>query len=94
MVTTSLLEINIRWLLERVEMIAGIRLPKKIIEVSLSEGVLHIRFAYPKTRETEGEPLPLEAPAVLFRDEETGEITALEIVDIDDALEELGRIAR
>jgi len=59
------------------------------VSVSLSENILHIRFAYPQTRETEVEPLPLKTPTFLFKDEKTREITAIEIIDIDEALKEL-----
>ncbi|RLE74883.1 MAG: hypothetical protein DRJ44_06785 [Thermoprotei archaeon] len=59
------------------------------MSVSLSENILHIRFAYPQTRETEVEPLPLKTPTFLFKDEKTREITAIEIIDIDEALKEL-----
>lgn len=38
------------------------------------------------------EPLPLKIPTFLFRDEETGEVTALEIMDIDEVLKELEMI--
>ncbi len=59
------------------------------MSVSLSENVLHIRFTHPQTRETEVEPLPLKTPTFLFRDEKTGEVTAIEIINIDEALKEL-----
>jgi len=52
--------------------------------------VLHIRFDYSKTRETDVEPSPLKTPVFIFRNEESGEITALEILDVDELLRELG----
>lgn len=90
MAVISLLDIRLKEFLEALEKRAGIKLPRRVVSVSLAEGVLHVRFAYPKTMETDVEPLPLKTPAFLFRDEETGEITALEIIDIEEALAELG----
>jgi len=80
---------DIKKLLEKLERAARMRPPKKVVGLTLSNNVLHIRFAYPMTRETEAEPLPLRTPAILFRDEETGEVTALEVVDVEEALKEL-----
>ncbi|PNV78632.1 MAG: hypothetical protein C0200_00055 [Thermoproteota archaeon] len=87
---STLLAINLASLLEALEERTRIKLPTTVIEVSLAEGVLHIRFSHPKTREADVEPLPLKTPAFIFRDEETGEITALEILDLGEALRELG----
>ena len=87
---STLLAINLALLLEALERSVGVRLPRKVIEASLAEGVLHIRFSHPKTREVDVEPLPLKTPVFIFRDEETGEITALETLDIDQLLRELG----
>ena len=39
--------------------------------------------------ETEVEPLPLKSLINLFRDKKTGEITAIEIIDIEDTLTEI-----
>jgi hypothetical protein len=44
----------------------------------LVKGVLHVRFSYPKGAEMEVEPLGTKAQAFLFRDGETGGVTALE----------------
>jgi len=89
MAVTSLLDIKLKELLRRIEKKSGIKLPRKIISASLNEGVLHIRFNYPKTRETNVEPLPLKTPTYLFKDEKTGEPTAIEIININEALKEL-----
>jgi len=89
MALISLLDIDLKKLLEELEEKIGEKLPKKVVSISLSENILHIRFANPKTRETEVEPLPLTTPAFLFKDEKTGEITAIEIINIDEALKEL-----
>ena len=57
--------------------------------------MLHLRTVYyildlPIQRlRTHVEPLPLKTPVFLFRDEETGEITAIEVLDTDEALGKL-----
>jgi len=86
---STLLAINLASLIEALERSIGVKLPRKVIEVSLAEGVLHIRFNHPKTREVDVEPSPLKTPVFIFRDEGTGEITALEILDVDQLLREL-----
>ncbi len=91
MAVASLIDIDLKQLLERIEQRAGVKLPRRVVKASLSNGVLFIRFAYPKTRENHVEPLPLETPTYLFRDEETGEVTAIEIIDVENLLKELGR---
>jgi hypothetical protein len=68
--------------IEKVERLTGIRLPRRIIEVSLvpGENVLHIRFEEPE----EGEPIH---PLVhLYRDRRTGRITAVEVIGLDELL--------
>lgn len=89
MVAESLLDISLEDLLKGIERRTGVKLSRKVIKVSLNNGVLHIRFAYPKKREANVEPLPLKTPAYLFKDEETGEITALEVLAVEEALSEL-----
>jgi len=85
----TLLAINLMRLLEALEKRIGVELPRKVVEASLTNGVLHIRFEYPETAESDVEPLPTATPAYLFRDEKTGRITALEILDVDELLAEL-----
>jgi len=92
MAVVSLLDISLRDFLEGVEKETGVKLPRRIVSVSLNRGVLYIRFTYPRTGESDVEPLPLKIPTFLFRDEETGEVTALEIMDIDEVLKELEMI--
>jgi len=87
----SLSNIDLKMLLEKLERKMKIKFPKEIISTSFVENTLHIRFTYPKTRETYVESPPLKTPVFLFRDEETREITAIEILDIDEALIELSR---
>jgi hypothetical protein len=86
----SLLDLDVKALLKRLEEVSRVKLPESVIEVSLVRGVLHVRFSYPKGAEIEVEPLDTKALAFLFRDSETGEVTALEVVDVDALLEELG----
>jgi len=50
---------------------------------------LYVRSSYPNKPETYVEPLPLKTPAFLFREEESGEITAIEIIDMQETLKEL-----
>ncbi|MGC8578243.1 MAG: hypothetical protein ACP5M7_09680 [Thermoproteota archaeon] len=77
---TSLLDLNVKQILSKTEELVGLKLPKEVIEASIvpREGVLHVRFKEPKEAEL-GEPLH---PRIhLYRDKDTGEITALEIID-------------
>ena len=89
MALKSILDIDLKKLVKTIEEKTGEKLPKKVVSISLSENVLHIRFAHPQTRETDVEPLPLKTPIFLFRDEKTREVTAIEIINIDEALKEL-----
>ena len=89
-VVKSLLDVDLKSILEAVRRKSGIELPDKVIEVSLVRGVLHMRFDYPKGPETDVEPLPFKTPVFLFRDEKTDKITALEIVGVEELLEEIG----
>ena len=80
MATTSLLELNIDSILRKVERLAGAKLPKDVIEVSLEPklNVLCIRFRKP-TKSESGEPIH---PGIhMFLDGDTEEITALEIIN-------------
>ncbi|MEM2972478.1 MAG: hypothetical protein QW270_08710 [Candidatus Bathyarchaeia archaeon] len=82
MVATSLLELEIREVLARVEKLTDVKLPRSIIEISLEPELkmLCIRFKKPKKAEF-GEPL---CPGVhVFSDKDTKEITAIEITDLD-----------
>ena len=90
MVVRSLLDLDVKALLEKLEELSGVKLPGRVIKVSLVRGVLHVRFSYPKGAEMEVEPLGTKAQALLFRDGETGGVTALEVVGVDAPLEELG----
>jgi len=88
---SSLLDIDLRILIEAIEKKTGVKLPRKVIEAYLDDehDLLFIRFKEPEKVEV-GEPLPTEAITTLFTDEDTNEITALEIIDVSELLRELG----
>ena len=82
MATSSLLEVNIADILRRAETIAGTKLPRSVLEVTLEPklDILCIRFKRPKNGET-GEPMHPQVH--LFRDSRTNEITAVEVLGAD-----------
>ena len=86
---TSSLKINLKQLLKSIEKKTGIKPSRKIIGITLNKEVLHIRFNYPQTEETNVNPLPLKTPTFLFKEQKTNQITALEIININQALTEL-----
>jgi hypothetical protein len=72
--------LDLKRVLSRVEALTGVKLPGEVIEASIvpGEGVLHLRFREPRGLEL-GEPLH---PKIhLYRDKDTGEVTAIEIID-------------
>jgi len=82
MATTSLLELNIDELLVRVEKLTGVKFSREIIEVSLEPKLkmLCIRFKKPSKAEF-GEPI---YPGIhLYTDKDTKEITAVEMINLD-----------
>ena len=87
---SSLLDIDIRSIIEGIEAACDINLPRSVREVYLDpeNKLLYIRFQEPKRIET-GEPLPLKSMATLFRDEDTDDITAIEILNVEELLKEL-----
>jgi len=87
--TPTLLQVDVAEILALIEEKTGVKLPRRVIGVTLSDNVLHVRFAHPRAREAAVESLPLKTPVFLFHDEETGEPTALEVLDLDQLLEEL-----
>jgi hypothetical protein len=90
MAITSLLDIELRSLIEGIERACRIILPRKVTEAYLDSKaeILHIRFSEPKRMEC-GEPLPLKTLVTIFRDDDTNEITAIEILKPKDLLNEL-----
>jgi len=85
----TLLDLNVKSLLKGLEDAYGIKLPEEVVEISLVRNVLHVRFSYPKGAEVEVEPLQLKTPVFLFRDCETGEVTAIEVLDVDELMKEM-----
>ncbi|MBO3842738.1 MAG: hypothetical protein FGF48_10055 [Candidatus Brockarchaeota archaeon] len=78
--TTSLLDLDVKQILSKTQELTGVKLPMEIIEISIvpAEDILHIRFKEPKEAEL-GEPLH---PKIhLYRDKDTEEVTALEIIN-------------
>jgi hypothetical protein len=86
----SLLEIDLEKLLSNIEEKFGMKLPRRVIEVYLDvkHDMLFIRFKEPSKTEV-GEPLQTKAIVTLFSEEESNEITALEIIGISELLKEL-----
>ncbi len=82
MVATSLLDIDVEGILKTAEETTGIEFPPDVIEVSLDPklNVLCIRFKRPGKVEF-GEPLGHGVH--LFKDKDTAEITAVEIVSLE-----------
>lgn len=85
----TLLDLNVKSLLKGLEDAYGMKLPEEVVEISLVRNVLHVRFSYPKGAEVEVEPLQLKIPVFLFRDCETGEVTAIEVLDVDELMKEM-----
>jgi hypothetical protein len=87
----SLLEGRIKELLRLIEERTGVKLPRDIIMTYLDtkHDLLFIRFREPRGVEV-GEPLPLKTLVTLFTEEDTGEVTALEVIGISKLLTELG----
>jgi len=86
-VTSSLLELDIDGLLKKVERLTGTKLPREVVEVTLepSLNTLCVRFKKPAGGEL-GEPAH---PRIhLFKDRGTDEITAVELLDMDELLKE------
>jgi len=83
----TLLDLDLRKLLRHVEKLCSVELPRRVIEITLVEdSMLYVKFREPQGLEV-GEPLH---PLIhVFKDSESGEITALEIIDLDKLLSEL-----
>ncbi len=84
MATSSLLDLDIQRMLRRAERLAGSKLPSEVVEGTLEPvlNTLCIRFKKPSRGEL-GEPVH---PRVhVFRDTETNDITAVELLEIDES---------
>lgn len=79
---TSLLDPNVKQILSKVETLTGVKLPREVIEASivLGESILYVRFKEPKEAELEE---PLHPKIHMYKDKDTDEITALEIIDAE-----------
>jgi hypothetical protein len=77
----SLLEIDVRSVLEKVEAKYGLKLPRKVIMIDFGEdiGDLYIRFK--NVDHTEGEPTP-DGKIILHHEPKTNKIAAIEIINI------------
>jgi len=83
----TLMDLDLRKLLRHVEELCSVELPRRVIEVALVEdSMLYVKFREPRGLEV-GEPL--HSLIHVFKDSESGEITALEIIDLDSMLLEL-----
>jgi hypothetical protein len=84
-VTSSLLKLDIDQLLEKVERLTGTKLSREVVEVTLepSLNTLCVRFKKPAGAEL-GEPAHPQIH--IFRDRDTDEITAVELIDVDELL--------
>ena len=84
------MRLNIEKVLSFVEKRSGRKLPRDFREIDVNEemNILFIRFREPESVEI-GEPLDTEAVAILFTDEKSGEITALEVVELNTFLREI-----
>lgn len=85
MASSSLLDLDILGLLREAESLAGTKLPREVVEVTLEPqlNMLCIRFRKPTDGEL-GEPVHPQIH--LFRDRRTDEITAVELVEMDQLL--------
>jgi len=86
----TLLELDLKKLIDSLERRCRIKLPREVIEVYLDRdhNLLFIRFSEPDEQEV-GEPLCTRTLVTLFTEEKTGKITSLEIIGISDLLEGL-----
>jgi hypothetical protein len=87
----SLLDLDLKKIIDSIENRCGIKLPREVIEVYLDreQDLLFIRFREPKSLEV-GEPLSTKAVVTIFTDEGSGEVTAIEVIGLEDLMNELG----
>jgi len=83
MATSSILKLGMDRMLETAERLAGTKLPREVVEVTLepSLNTICIRFKKP----TAGELGEAAHPQIhLFRNRSTDEVTAVELLDINE----------
>ncbi len=61
-----------------------------VVEALPTGDATRTRFSHSKDPEIDAEPLSTRAQAFLFRDAETNEVTAMEVIGVNRFLEELG----
>ena len=85
MVATSILKLDLKQIINKVSEITKLKMPEEVIEVSLEQktSLLCIRFKKPKKTEL-GEAIHPQIH--IYKDKDTEEITALEIIGIDEFL--------
>jgi len=76
----TLLDIDVREVLERTERKYGLKLPRKVVMVDYGDDVgdLYIRFKHAKRAEGE----PTDDGQVIVHHDEKGNVVAIEILDI------------
>jgi len=87
----SLLDLYLKKITDSIESRCGIKLPREVIEVYLDreQDLLFIRFREPKSLEV-GEPLATKAVVTIFTDEGSDEVTAIEVIGLEDLMNKLG----
>jgi hypothetical protein len=82
----AILKLDVEFILQKVEEILQIKLPPKILEISLlpEDSLLYIRFNEASGREI-GEPAH---PLIHVFNDEKGNLTSLEIIDINRFIKE------
>ena len=77
----SLLQVDLKKLVEKIGKTCGVDLPESVTEAYLDgeRDLLFLRFEEPEGVEV-AEPLPTRTPAFLLTEEDTGKVTALEVV--------------
>jgi hypothetical protein len=87
----SLLDLDLKKIIDGIESRCGIKLPREVIEVYFDRGQdsLFIMFREPKSIEV-GEPLSTKAVVTIFTDGEWREATAIEVISLEDLAKELG----
>jgi hypothetical protein len=74
-------------LLEKVERLVGTKLPREVIEVTLEARINRLCIRFKKATSGElGEPIHPQIH--LFKDRESNDISAVELLDVDEFLRE------
>jgi len=86
-----LLDLDLKKIIDGIESRCGIKLPREVIEVYFDreQDLLFIMFREPKSIEV-GESLSTKAVITIFTDEGSNEVTAIEVISLEDLAKELG----